>query len=116
MVLRQEQIGLRRAGRHDLADPVRWTAVRDGDGFGFDIASFEHDGRERLIEVKTTNGWERTPFHVTRSETGGGRGPPRRVACGSPMELCSPTRAFALRPPVEAHAELTATSFIAALK
>ncbi|WP_309141225.1 DUF3883 domain-containing protein [Novosphingobium sp. G106] len=47
---------------------MRWTAVRDGDGFGIDIASFEHDGRERLIEVKTTNGWERTPFHVTRSE------------------------------------------------
>ena len=30
--------------------------------------SFEADGRERLIEVKTTNGWERTPFHITRSE------------------------------------------------
>lgn len=26
------------------------------------------DGQERLIEVKTTNGWERTPFYISRNE------------------------------------------------
>ncbi|WP_244444327.1 DUF3883 domain-containing protein [Lutibaculum baratangense] len=40
----------------------------DGDGAGYDIASFALEGRPRLIEVKTTNGWERTPFHITRNE------------------------------------------------
>ncbi|WP_375248230.1 DUF3883 domain-containing protein [Sphingomonas sp.] len=40
----------------------------DGDGAGYDILSFDTDGSDRLIEVKTTNGWERTPFHVTRNE------------------------------------------------
>jgi len=66
--VRHEQATLRRAGREDLAEKVRWTSVQDGDGHGFDIASFETDGRERLIEVKTTNGWERTPFHISRNE------------------------------------------------
>lgn len=40
----------------------------NGDGAGCDIASFAPDGRPRLIEVKTTNGRERTPFQITRTE------------------------------------------------
>src|SRR3546814_1877033 len=63
-----ERRHLSAAGRDDLADKVRWTSVQDGDGFGFDIRSFEADGREKLIEDKTTNGWERTPFHISRNE------------------------------------------------
>lgn len=68
LILHHERQSLLQAGRNDLADKVRWTAVQDGDGYGFDIASFEPDGRERLIEVKTTNGWERTPFHISQNE------------------------------------------------
>ena len=56
------------AGRQDLASKVRWVSEEDGDGLGYDILSFEPDSRERLIEVKTTNGWERTPFHMSRNE------------------------------------------------
>lgn len=62
LVFYHERSSLRQAGREDLADKVRWTASEDSDGYGYDIASFEANGRERLIEVKTTNGWERTPF------------------------------------------------------
>lgn len=54
--------------REDLARKVRWVAMEDGDGAGFDILSFDADGRERLIEVKTTNGAARTPFFMTRNE------------------------------------------------
>ena len=57
-----------RQGRDDLARKVRWVSDEDGDGAGYDIASFAPDGRPRLIEVKTTNGWERTPFHISRNE------------------------------------------------
>src|SRR3546814_19318853 len=67
-VLHHERRHLSAAGRDDLADNVRWTSVQDGDGFGFDIRSFEADGREKLIEVKTNNGWERKPFHTSRNE------------------------------------------------
>jgi hypothetical protein len=59
---------LMKAERVDLAKQVRWVSVEDGDGLGFDIRSFEPSGREKLIEVKTTNGAARTPFYLTRTE------------------------------------------------
>ena len=63
-----ERDRLRRAGRDDLADDVRWVADLDGDGYGYDIRSFEPDGQERLLEIKTTCGHERTAFWLTRRE------------------------------------------------
>lgn len=54
--------------RTDLANKIRWVAMEDGDGAGFDILSFDHTGQERLIEVKTTNGAAQTPFFMTRNE------------------------------------------------
>lgn len=54
--------------RPDLARKVRWTAAEDGDGAGYDVLSFDPTGRERLLEVKTTNGSARTPFFLTRNE------------------------------------------------
>lgn len=63
-----ERESLKRSGRPDLADSVVWTARDVGDGAGYDVASFRPDGRERLIEVKTTNLGPRTPFYITRWE------------------------------------------------
>lgn len=54
--------------RSDLASKVRWVAMEDGDGAGFDVRSFDSGGQERLIEVKTTNGAAHTPFFMTRNE------------------------------------------------
>jgi Domain of unknown function (DUF3883) len=45
----------------------RWVSAEEGDGAGYDILSFKPDGRERLIEVKTTNG-ARTPFFLSENE------------------------------------------------
>jgi hypothetical protein len=67
-VVAHERSALKLADREDLARKVRWISEEDGDGAGYDIASFTSDGRERLIEVKTTNGWERTPFYISRNE------------------------------------------------
>ena len=112
-VLAHEQAVLRSAGRDDLARKVRWVSQEDGDGAGYDIASFEPDGRIRLLEVKTTNGWERTPFHITRNELA--------VADERRSEWClfrlwnfaRAPKAFELHPPLDAHVTLTATDFIA---
>ena len=54
--------------RHDLSKNVRWVAREDGDGLGYDIASFEGDGRPRLIEVKTTTAGKYLPFMISRNE------------------------------------------------
>lgn len=55
-------------GQHRLADRVEHVSVSKGDGLGYDILSFESDGRERLIEVKTTTFGRDTPFFVSRGE------------------------------------------------
>ena len=110
-MLKHERAQLRSAGRDDLARKVIWVSEEEGDGVGYDIASFEPDGRPRLIEVKTTNGWERTPFHITRNELA--------VAEERRSEWClfrlwnfsREPKAFELRPPLNAHVSLTATAF-----
>ena len=54
--------------RPDLARIVEWTARDRGDGAGYDICSFEFDGRHRYIEVKTTGLAKAFPFVVTANE------------------------------------------------
>jgi len=115
-VLLHERSALASAGREDLAKQVRWTSEEDGDGFGYDIASFELNGQPRLLEIKTTNGWERTPFHISRNEL---RTANENRDCWHLIRVWNfarAPRAFALRPPLEAHAELTATSYLANLR
>jgi hypothetical protein len=67
-VLELERNKLKRQDRNDLARKVRWISELEGDGAGFDILSYEASGKERLIEVKTTNGGAKTPFFLTRNE------------------------------------------------
>lgn len=68
LVFAHEQQRLVIAGRDDLAKKVEWTSEVLGDGAGFDIRSFTNDGKERLIEVKTTNGPAMTPFFISENE------------------------------------------------
>jgi hypothetical protein len=63
-----ERAELEAVGRADLARQVEWTSKDRGDGFGYDITSFEPDGSPVQIEVKTTNLGPRSPFFVTRNE------------------------------------------------
>ena len=67
-VLEFEEARLVKAGRKELASKIEWISESRGDGAGYDIASFDLDGRERLIEVKTTNYGRSFPFLVTRNE------------------------------------------------
>ena len=114
-VLAHERANLRQVGRSDLAERVRWTSVEDGDGWGYDISSFDPDATPRLIEVKTTNGWERTPFHLSRNEC--------EVADVNRdtwhlirlWNYAREPRAFSIRPPLQNHVALTPTSFLANL-
>lgn len=63
-----ERDRLLNAGRKDLAHKLEWTSQERGDGAGYDIHSFDLDGKDRLIEVKTTNGGARTPFYLSENE------------------------------------------------
>ena len=67
-VLEIEKKKLEKYQRPDLLEKIRWVSSEEGDGAGYDILSFEPDGRELLIEVKTTNGAARTPFFISENE------------------------------------------------
>ncbi len=68
LVMRYEARRLHDAGSRALADRIEHVSKTKGDGAGFDILSFEIDGRERFIEVKTTAYIAETPFYVSRNE------------------------------------------------
>ncbi|MHA6265699.1 protein NO VEIN domain-containing protein [Aliiroseovarius sp. CAU 1755] len=114
-VLHHERAILASAGRHDLAKKVRWVSQVDGDGAGYDISSFTPEGQSRLIEVKTTNGWERTPFHISRNELAIAEDNRDRWTLLRLWNFSRNVKAFELRPPLEAHVTLTATSYQASL-
>lgn len=59
---------LAQVGQHRLADRVEHVSKTKGDGLGYDILSFDANGRERFIEVKTTSFGRETPFFVTNGE------------------------------------------------
>lgn len=109
--LAHERATLHGVGRDDLAREVRWVSQEDGDGAGYDISSFEPDGRSRLIEVKTTNGWERTPFYISRNEIAVSEERRSEWCLFRLWNFCREPRAFEIRPPLEAHVSLTATAF-----
>ncbi|MCU0649774.1 MAG: DUF3883 domain-containing protein, partial [Gemmatimonadaceae bacterium] len=67
-VLEFEHRRLWEAGARHLADRIEHVARTRGDGLGFDIASFDSDGSERLIEVKTTSFGPLTPFFASNRE------------------------------------------------
>lgn len=111
LVLAHERTTLRAAGRTDLAEHVRWVSQDDGDGAGYDIASFDPSGEERLIEVKTTNGWERTPFHISRNELAVAQERRTQWRLLRVWNFSRAPKAFELAPPLDAHVTLTATAF-----
>lgn len=67
-VLARERKFLTRAGKDDLAARVEHVSQTIGDGLGFDIRSFDLDGTDKLIEVKTTRLGAHWPMMVSRNE------------------------------------------------
>ena len=112
-ILAHERSTLSAFGRNDLAESVRWVSDLDGDGAGYDIRSFEPDGSERLIEVKTTNGWDRTPFHISRNVLAVAEAQRDNWRLLRLWNFSRQPQAFELRPPLERHVTLMATSYVA---
>lgn len=67
-IVQYEQWRLAELGVGQLAEQVKHVAEELGDGLGYDVLSFELDGRERFIEVKTTAHDAATPFFVSSNE------------------------------------------------
>lgn len=63
-----EQRRLHALGRKELANKVEHVASTKGDGLGFDVHSFDANGQDRFIEVKTTAWGKETPFFISSNE------------------------------------------------
>ena len=102
---------LRQFERPDLAKKVRWVSEEDGDGAGYDILSFDANGNERFLEVKTTVGSEITPFYITRNELLLSSERPDAFRLCRVFEFSTQPRMFELVPPLKDHVRLSPLSY-----
>lgn len=67
-ILKNEIDFLTSKGRIDLVNKIIHVSVMIGDGLGYDVLSFDENGNEKKIEVKTTRSDITRPFYLTRNE------------------------------------------------
>ena len=112
-VLDLEARRLHAAGKKALSERVEHVAATQGDGLGFDVLSYEEDGRERLIEVKTTAFGERTPFFVSRSELARSEADAERYHLYRVFDFRDHARLFKLPGAINASCVLEAVTYLA---
>jgi hypothetical protein len=110
-VLLAERHRLLSIDREDLARKIRWVAQEDGDGAGYDIRSFEANGAERLIEVKTTVGSARTPFYLSRNELAFSEERPEAFKLVRLYDFAKTPKAFEMVPPLSGHVHLQPVTY-----
>lgn len=109
--LKFERWRLSQLGVGRLADNVVYASRTEGDGLGYDIRSFEPDGSERFIEVKTTSFGERTPFFVSANEVRFARDHAPQFHLYRLYDFRSAPRMFQLAGPIEQYCDLDAITF-----
>lgn len=111
LIIDFERRRLEALDRKDLASKIRWVAQEDGDGAGYDIHSYDRQGNDRLIEVKTTQGARSTPFFVTRNELSLAHERPHHFRLYRLYEVAQAPRLFKLKPPLEETVTLEAETW-----
>ena len=69
-VLEYEKTRLMSIEKFNFVDRIEQVSETRGDWAGYDIRSFNDNGSDRFIEVKTTRYGIETPFFVTKNELG----------------------------------------------
>lgn len=113
MVVDFERNRLRQAGRDDLAGDVRWVSDQDGDHFGYDIQSFDLDGRHSLLEVKNTNGHARTRFLLSRNQCEVAAKNPETYRIRRVYHFRNGAEMFDIKPPLDVGLWLTPDKYVA---
>lgn len=103
-------------GARALAERIDHVSRSKGDGLGYDILSFEPDGRERYIEVKTTAYLAETPFFVSPNEIAFSDGHAEQFHLYRLFDFRRAPRMFTLPGGVGAHCQLDPVSFRATLR
>lgn len=113
-VVAHERRRLQLLGEEKLAAQVEHVSVSKGDGLGFDVRSFDDDGAERMIEVKTTRYRSDIPFFVSRNEVEASTYFGNAFHIYRLFQFEKKPGMFTLRGPVASTCRLTATEFLAA--
>jgi len=112
-VIRYERARLLDAGCEFLAHRIEHTSKVRGDHEGYDVLSFETDGTERLIEVKTTKYGRETPFFVTRNEVAASERHAAKYNVYRMFSFRREPRLYLLRGAIAPSCHITAQSFLA---
>lgn len=103
-------------GKDHLARQIEHVSVEQGDGMGFDIHSYDAQGRDRFIEVKSTRFRKETPFFISANEVDFAKRNSDQYALYRIYRLERDPRLFALEGHVGRHCLLTPTQFRASFE
>lgn len=110
-IVQYEQWRLERIGFGQLANQVEHVADTQGDGLGYDVLSFETDGRPRYIEVKTTAHDALTPFFVSSNEVDFAREQAHQFHLYRLYHFRTDPKFFELKGAIEAHCHLDPATY-----
>jgi hypothetical protein len=110
-VVQYERWRLTQRGQERLAKQVEHTSKLRGDGAGYDVLSFEENGRERFIEVKTTAYAKETPFFISDGELSFANSHELEFRLYRLFEFRRAPRLFELRGRPEQHCRLDPTTY-----
>lgn len=116
LVVKYEQYRLSRLGLDRLAAQVKHISKTEGDGAGFDVLSFEPDGGEKYVEVKTTAFAKETPFFASSAEVRFSQKHAARYALYRLFEFRKNPQCFALSGAIQEHCLLDPVSYRCALR
>ncbi|WP_332776095.1 DUF3883 domain-containing protein [Polaromonas sp.] len=102
---------LTKLGHPKLADKVDHVSQSKGDGLGYDVLSFEPDGKERFIEVKTTTFGRDTPFFISRGELALSHGAKDQFHLYRLFEFRKAPRLFDLKGALDQHCVLDPVTY-----
>ena len=110
-VVQFEHWRLNALGEHKLADKVDHISQSKGDGLGYDVLSFDADGKERFIKVKTTTFGQATPFFVSRGELALSKGAHEQFHLYRLFEFRKAPRLFDLKGSLDQHCVLDPVTY-----
>ena len=111
LVVKFEQFRLAKEGLEQLAAKVEHVSKTKGDGLGFDVLSFDAEGNERFIEVKTTSFAKETPFYASSSEIRFAEGNAERYSLYRLFEFRRTPKCYTLPGVIQDHCALDPISY-----
>ena len=114
-VVNYERARLALADQERLGEDVEWVSRTRGDGLGYDVLSFEENGQERFIEVKTTRYGKQTPFFISPNELRFCERHLKAFQLYRVFAFQSDPKMFALQGAIESHCRLNPSEYRATL-